>query len=378
MTAKEQKFEDLVNARQAEYDVESQEREWARCRELERNAICLYRKYQKLGQSLDAWAKQQKTDDQHEMEFRCQRNRQKREDLNPQKALAHLRAMESGGEKVSLDEAVERALRAFWHQLQSLVSTTRLDSPRPEEQETLLSPQVSPTSGNSASEDEQERRRSQEAIRLEFKAKTQASVASLRGPTRPTTSASPAAAQGSHSHAAPDSSSSDPSTQRRQSEQTSPPTSPSDSSPKSRTTTEKWVDDLCWYDDDGSPHVYEGVANGERYRSSDHTSPPTSLSFSPPRSQSRTEDWVAGLVMHADGRHGGASVGARFRELERRVYGDVRVADRVASRLTAMGGDQRVVNEALQRHLDWMERSGTSFSGLPRSAWTVLPSDRFG
>ncbi len=415
MTAKEQKFEDLVNARQAEYDVESQEREWARCRELERNAICLYRKYQERRQSLDAWAKQQRTDDQHEMEFRCQRNRQKREDLNPQKALAHLRAMESGGEKVSLDEAVERVKmaevverhgwvmaeltavvrerelsgeekrRRFMQQVQSVApdlirnfSPTRVESPTPEEQETLLSPQVSPARGNSASEDEQERRRSQEAIRREFKNKTQASAASLRGPTRPTTSASPAAAQGSHAHAAPDSSSSDPSTQRRPSDRTSPPTSLSVSSPKSRTTTEKWVDDLCWYDDDGSPHVYEGVATGELYRSRDHTAPPTRPSVSPPRSQTRTANWVAGLVTHGDGGHEGTSVGTRFRELEMRGYGDVRVADRVQRRLAGRGGDKRVVNEALQRHLDWMERSGTSFSGLPRSAWTVLPSDRFG
>ncbi len=90
------------------------------------------------------------------------------------------------------------------------------------------------------------------------------------------------------------------------------------------------------------------------------------------------QDWVAGLVTHGDGGHEGTSVGTRFRELEMRGYGDVRVADRVQRRLAGRGGDKRVVNEALQRHLDWMERSGTSFSGLPRSAWTVLPSDRFG
>ena len=90
MTRKEQWFEDFVNDEQAKHDEFSQLEEWTRLKVFEQEAISLYNR---LGGDLDEYARQMRTRDQMEMEYQCQRKRQKNEDLDPQRAFERTFAM---------------------------------------------------------------------------------------------------------------------------------------------------------------------------------------------------------------------------------------------------------------------------------------------
>ena len=84
MTTKERRFEQFVNYMQARQDELSEFKEWRRLKDVEEEAISLYHE---VGKNMEQFARQMRTRDQMEMEYQCQRKRQKAEDLNPQKAL---------------------------------------------------------------------------------------------------------------------------------------------------------------------------------------------------------------------------------------------------------------------------------------------------
>lgn len=92
MTTKERRFEQFVNDMQARQDELSEFKEWRRLKDVEEEAISLYHE---VGKNMEQFARQMRTRDQMEMEYQCQRKRQKAEDLNPQKALMFLMEMDS-------------------------------------------------------------------------------------------------------------------------------------------------------------------------------------------------------------------------------------------------------------------------------------------
>ena len=107
MTAKEERFERYVNDMQARADELGHLREWRRLKECEEEAILLYHQ---LDENLEEYSRQMRTADQMEMEYQCQRKKQKSDDLNPQKPLWHLYEMEMRRQgSIKVKEAEERA-----------------------------------------------------------------------------------------------------------------------------------------------------------------------------------------------------------------------------------------------------------------------------
>lgn len=105
MTPKEVEFEILVHSKQEREDKVSDLREWRRLKDNEEEAIALYAD---LGGDLDKYTTQMRTRDQMEMEYQCQRKRQKEIDLNPQRAREAAYAMTL--ERIRVTQAEERAM----------------------------------------------------------------------------------------------------------------------------------------------------------------------------------------------------------------------------------------------------------------------------
>ena len=104
MTLKEQRFEDFVDNIQAKHDELSEIIEWRRLKNHEEEAICVYHE---VGENLDMFSARMKTHDQQEMEYHCQRKKQKDKNLDLVEAsrLSYARAQEYTGAR----EAEERA-----------------------------------------------------------------------------------------------------------------------------------------------------------------------------------------------------------------------------------------------------------------------------
>lgn len=101
MTIKEWQFEKLSNEKQAEHDVFSDVREWKRLKELEEQAILLFHE---VGEDLEEFSRQMQTRDQMEMEFQCQRKKQKAEDLNRKKSEAAVEELKQNRLKTEAGE----------------------------------------------------------------------------------------------------------------------------------------------------------------------------------------------------------------------------------------------------------------------------------
>lgn len=106
MTAKEQRFENLVNEDQASWDQFSELREWRRRRDLEEKAISLYIEY---GGNMAWFTHRQWNIDQSETEFQCQKRKYKIEGpQNPWNSRKELQAWNSEIQSRPAREAAER------------------------------------------------------------------------------------------------------------------------------------------------------------------------------------------------------------------------------------------------------------------------------
>ena len=74
MTAQERRFEDFVNERQALHDISNERKEWTRCRDVEEEAIVIFHE---VGCDLSEFLTKMLTYDQEELEFQCQRRKEK-------------------------------------------------------------------------------------------------------------------------------------------------------------------------------------------------------------------------------------------------------------------------------------------------------------
>lgn len=108
MTLKEQRFEEFVDDIQARHDELSEIREWRRLKNHEEKAICLYHE---VGEDLDTFSMRMRTHDQQEMEYHCQRKKQKDIDLDPIEASrkSNVRAQEYIQQYIGAREAEKRA-----------------------------------------------------------------------------------------------------------------------------------------------------------------------------------------------------------------------------------------------------------------------------
>lgn len=193
MTRKEQWFEDFVNDEQAKHDEFSQLEEWTRLKVFEEEAVSLYNR---LGGNLDEYARQMRTRDQMEMEYQCQRKRQKNEDIDPQRAFERTCAMTVAMERdrraeenarhqermrLEVVEEFKAGIQASTHLLANMSIGTGAAKSRQASQHSELAPSKPEKDGNislpltsagvgSSMEQEQEQKPklSLEAIRRQF------------------------------------------------------------------------------------------------------------------------------------------------------------------------------------------------------------------
>lgn len=196
LTFKEQQFEQFVNDMQARHDELSVLREWRRLKDIEEEAISLYHE---LGKNLDEYKRQMRTRDQMEMEYQCQRKRQKSENLNPQTVLwksqkrlhEYLGAKEAGERAKDQERIRSNAVADFKARVQASsdsvadanITTNAAGSQQASQQSELIrskpekggntSQSVSPTGAGSSRQQEQKTKLSEEELCRQFRDKVQ-------------------------------------------------------------------------------------------------------------------------------------------------------------------------------------------------------------
>lgn len=200
MTLKQRRFEQFANEMQKRHDERSELREWRRRRDLEEEAIDLYHE---LGKDLTDFSIKMRTRDQEDMEFQCQRKKQKAEDLDPCQAAgkaaqipyvmwcerqkrikaqeAEERAKDAERMRTKAVEDLKAAVQASSHPLATKRTVTNaagsqearekseLTSSKPKEQVNTSQPISSPGVGSSRQqEQEQKQKLSPEEIRCQF------------------------------------------------------------------------------------------------------------------------------------------------------------------------------------------------------------------